>query len=220
MYGDDGWYDFTPEPYLHGALDLYYWSMDEKDLGRVQNDPWVKYLRGENPGYPEEELYKDFATIRERVREGIAEENLTLDTRLSDNPNPFNPATVGTLIRLMWGGLPTGNAAFPLQARVRYFDPANRRAGIPEDVAALVESLDADQTVIQLVNLNQTEGRSVVIQGGGYGEHQIIDAQIDGMNTPVEGPWCTVWLAPGCGGRVTLKMARYANRPSMLLPWD
>jgi hypothetical protein len=220
MYGDEGWYHFTPEPYLHGALDLYYWTQAEADYARVQDDPWVQYLRGENPGYPEEALRQDFTALRARVREGIHEEQLTLDTRLSDNPNPFNPAMVGTLIRLMWGGLPTGNAAFPLQARVRYFDPVARRAGIPEDVAALVETLDGEQTVIRLVNLNQTEARSVVIQGGGYGEHQILTAEIGGERTPVDGAWCTVWLAPGCGDVVTLTMARYANRPTMLLPWD
>ena len=35
MYGDNGWYHFTPEPYSYGALDLYYWSLREKDRERV-----------------------------------------------------------------------------------------------------------------------------------------------------------------------------------------
>jgi hypothetical protein len=103
---------------------------------------------------------------------------------------------------------------------VRYFDPVQRRAGIPEDVAALVEKMTKDETVINLVNLNQTEPRSVIIQGGGYGEHQILSAQIDGNALDVNGYWCTVRLEPGCGGQVTLKMKRYANAPTMLLPWD
>ena len=110
--------------------------------------------------------------------------------------------------------------AMNFEKRVRYFDPVQRRAGIPEDVAALVETMTADETVINLVNLNQTEPRSVVIQGGGYGEHQILTAQIGDMPLDVNGTWCTVRLEPGCGGRITLKMARYANAPSMLLPWD
>jgi hypothetical protein len=220
MYGDEGWYAFTPEPYSYGALDLYYWSLREQDRARVQDDPWVKFLNGENDDYPVQALSQDFERIRQRVDEGITKENLTLDTRLSDNPNPYNPATVGTLIRLMWGGLPTGINAYPLQARVRYFDPVLRRAGIPQDVAALVEKLGTDETVINLVNLNQTEARSVIIQGGGYGEHQILSAQIGETALEVNGAWCTVRLEPGCGGRVTLKMQRYANAPTMLLPWD
>jgi hypothetical protein len=220
MYGDEGWYAFTPEPYSYGALDLYYWSLRDRDRERVKDDPWVKFLNGENADYPVQALSQDFERIRQRVDQGITKENLTLDTRLSDNPNPFNPASVGTLIRLMWGGLPTGINAYPLQARVRYFDPVQRRAGIPQDVAALVEKLGTDETVINLVNLNQTEARSVIIQGGGYGEHQILSAQIGETALEVNGAWCTVRLEPGCGGRVTLKMQRYANAPTMLLPWD
>lgn len=220
MYGDEGWYAFEPAPYAHGALDVYYWTMAERDRARVQGDPWVRFLQGDNPSFPEEVLRRDFETIRRKVAEGIHQENLTPDTRLSDNPNPYNPATVGNLIRLMLGGLPTGNAAFPLQARVRYFDPVQRRPGLPADVAALVERMTADETVVHLVNLNQTEARSVIIQGGGYGEHQIQEARIGEVAAPVNGAWCAVRLAPGCGDRVTLRMARYANAPTMLLPWD
>lgn len=220
MYGDEGWYAFEPAPYAHGALDVYYWTMAERDRARVQGDPWVRFLQGDNPSFPEEVLRRDFETIRRKVAEGIHQENLTPDTRLSDNPNPYNPATISNLIRLMLGGLPTGNAAFPLQARVRYFDPVQRRPGLPADVAALVERMTADETVVHLVNLNQTEARSVIIQGGGYGEHQIQEARIGEVAAPVNGAWCTVRLAPGCGDRVTLRMARYANAPTMLLPWD
>ena len=220
MYGDDGWYDFTPEPYQHGALELYTWTLAEHDLARVRTDEWVRFLLGENPAYPTETLRRDFETIRDRLAEGITNENLTPDTRLSDNPNPFNPATVASLTRLMLGGLSSGNAAFPLQARVRYFDPVRRRAGVPEDVAALVETMTAGETVIHLVNLSPVEARPVVIQGGGYGEHQIVEARIGEQRVPVEGAWCVVHLAPGCGGRVTLKMNRYANPPTLLFPWD
>ncbi|MCC6166750.1 MAG: hypothetical protein IT329_05930 [Caldilineaceae bacterium] len=220
MYGDEGWYAFEPAPYAHGALDVYYWTMAERDRARVQDDPWVRFLQGDNPNFPVEAMRRDFETIRRKVAEGIHQENMTPDTRLSDNPNPYNPATVSNLIRLMLGGLPTGNAAFPLQARVRYFDPVQRRPGLPADVAALVERMTADETVVHLVNLNQTEERSVIIQGGGYGEHQIQEVRIGDVAAPVNGAWCTVRLGPGCGDRVTLRMARYANAPTMLLPWD
>ena len=95
----------------------------------------------------------------------------TPDTRLADDPMAYNPATVGSLVRLMLGGLPPKHQGEVLQARVRYFDPIRRRPGLPEDVAALVDSLKDDSTSLVLVNLNQSEARTVVVQGGAYGEH-------------------------------------------------
>lgn len=220
MYGDEGWYGYSPQPYAHGAMDLYYWTLDEEDRARVQDHPWVQYINGENPDFPEQALRSDFERIRQRIEDGVTNETLTTDTRLSDNANPFIPTTVENLTRLMVGGLPTGINGFPLQARVRYFDPERRRAGIPEDVAALVEKMTPDETVINLVNLNQSDTRTVIIQGGAYGEHKILSAQIGDTALDVNGAWCTVILKPGCGGRVTLKMERYANAPTMLFPWD
>ena len=57
----------------------------------------------------------------------------------------------------MLGGLPPKHQGEVLHARVRYFDPVRRRPGLPEDVAALVESLTDDSTSLVLVNLNQSE---------------------------------------------------------------
>jgi hypothetical protein len=144
----------------------------------------------------------------------------TPDTRLSDDMNHINPATTETLTQLMLGGLPTGRMGFPLHARLRYFDPVQRRAGLPEDVAALVEKLTADETVVSLVNVNQIEERTVVVQGGAYAEHQINSVEIDGQTVTVDGASFAVRLAPGCGTRLVLKMQRYANQPTLAFPWD
>ncbi len=220
MYGDEGWYHYTPEPYSQGALQLYYWSMDPVDLKWAPKNDWIAYLNGENASYPQDALRRDFETIRRKVEEGIHKESLTDDTRLSDNPNPYNPATVGTLIQLMLGGLPTDNAAFPLHARLRYFDPARHRPGIPEDVAALIEKLTANSVTLQLVNVNQVESRTVVIQGGGYGEHELVSATLGEQTVPTHDACCTIHLAPGCGARLVLTMNRYANQPTMAFPWD
>ena len=57
-----------------------------------------------------------------------------------------------------------------LRASVRYFDRERRTPGLPEDVAALVDELAADRVGVQLVNLNASESRSVIIQAGAYGE--------------------------------------------------
>lgn len=220
MYGDEGWYAYSESPFNHGALDIYYWTLDEKDRERVADDPWVRFLNGENPAFPEEAMAADFERIRSRVENGITRETLTLDTRLSDNPNPFNPASVGTLVKLIWGGLPTGISGIPLQARLRYFDPELRRAGLPEDVAALVETMDTDSVTVTLVNLNQTHGRRMEVQGGGYGEHVIESVEIDGEQHAVAATHFPVYLAPGCGSTLKIRMQRWSSAPTMIFPWD
>jgi hypothetical protein len=120
----------------------------------------------------------------------------------------------------MLGGLHPGHRAAPLHCRVRYFDPLARRPGIPEDVAGLVEGLSADETTLTLVNLNQSEPRVVLVQGGAYAEHQLHEAATDGRHVAVNRPELPVRLAAGCGGRITLKMKRNANPPTLKPPWD
>src|SRR5262249_50079418 len=149
---------------------LYYWSMKEADRRRVPDDGWLAFLEGKNPSFPETTLRGDFATIRRKAK-AMRHDPTTPGTRLADDPMAYNPATVGSLVRLMLGGLPPKHQGEVLQARVRYFDPVRRRPGLPEDVAALVESLKDDSTILVLVNVNQTEPRTVIVQGGAYGEH-------------------------------------------------
>jgi hypothetical protein len=103
---------------------------------------------------------------------------------------------------------------------VRYFDPIRRRAGLPDDVAALVEKLTADSTVLTLVNVNPSQPRTVIVQGGAYGEHEFLDVQCAGKAFPVQDNQFTVALAPGAGGRLTITMRRYANQPSLMPPWS
>ena len=107
-----------------------------------------------------------------------------------------------------------------LSARLRYFDPVRRRAGVPDDVGALVSELRDDRTVVTLVNVSRTTPRDVVVQGGGYGEHQILSADVNGKITPINARDFTVRLAPGAGATLTLAMKRYANPPDAKFPWD
>jgi hypothetical protein len=107
-----------------------------------------------------------------------------------------------------------------LNARLRYFDPERRRAGVPEDVAALVSELGDSRTTVTLINLNTSQPRTVVIQGGGYGEHQLVSVTAHGTTTAVDSPLLTVELAPGCGDTLTLAMKRYANLPTIRHPWE
>jgi len=125
---------------------------------------------------------------------------------------------VDALIRLTLGGLPPGREGGLLNARVRYFDPARSRAGLPEDVGALVSQMTDTRTVVTLVNLNQTTTRSVVVQGGAYGEHRIESVQVNGAKFAVDRTSFTARLAPGAGAAFTLTMKRYSEKPTQAFP--
>jgi hypothetical protein len=219
MYGDQGWYAYLPERYTKNTRELYYLSMKPEDRRRVPADGWLGYLDGKNPDYPETALRRDLDRVRRQV-EAFRQDPTTPDTRLADDPLKYAPASVNSLIELMMGGLPPGKSGSILNCRLRYFDPAKRRAGIPEDVTALVDSLSDDQAALTLVNLNQLEPRTVVIQAGGYGEHRFGKVVCADQTRPVDATHFTVRLAPGAGSRLVLHMQRYVNPPTMAFPWD
>ena len=218
MHGDDGWYDFQPEPFGTGALHVYYWSMDPADRGRVPQDPWLDFLEGNNPDWPVQALEDGLEVVRDRV-ERLRADMSTPDTRLCDDMNGLNPAQTDVLTSLMLGGLEPGHCGYPLHARVRYFDPERRRPGLPEDVAALVETLSGGEATVSLVNLDQVRGRTVIVQGGAYGEHRVTGVTVDGHTTPVNCSSFSVRLAPGCGARLMVKADRYVNQPTFAFPW-
>lgn len=219
MHGDEGWYDFQPEPFDVGAEQVYYWSMDRRDLKRLPMEGWIAFLEGQNPDYPDTVLQEDISTVRSKM-ERMRNDLTTPDTRMSDDMNGTNPAAVDALIQLMLGGMPTGHLGHPLHCRFRYFDPERLRPGMPEDVGALVEELHDDSAVVTMVNTNQVSSRTVTVQGGAYGEHQILEVRGGSGSTPVDGASFTVTLEPGCGSRLRVAMERYANRPSFDFPWE
>jgi hypothetical protein len=192
--------------------------MDENDRARVPESGWLSYLDGNNPGYPVDALRQDFEALRGKM-EAMRSDTTTPDTRMSDDMNEINPAITGTLTQLMLGGLPTGRVGYPLHCRLRYFDPERRRAGVPEDVAALVQGMTQDEVTVTFVNLNLVKSRKMIVQGGAYAEHQIISASVDGVDTLVNHSHFAVTIEPGCGSRVVIKMQRYANQPTMAFPW-
>ena len=219
MYGDDGWYQFVPQKFKENALEIYYLTMDERDRAAVGDNPWIRYLEGKYPEYPIYAMSQAFGEIRQRV-EGMRNDNTTPDTRLADDPMKFNPARVQVLLRLMMGGIDPGRRASTLYSRLRYFDPVARRAGVPEDVAALIDSLSDDQLSVTLVNISQLETKSVVVQTGANGEDQCISVSQNGQETTVDAPSFSVRLAPGSGARLTVKVKRFTNEPTLTFPWD
>lgn len=218
-HGDNGWYGFTSDQHFDVQKDIYLWSMDPADLKWISGDPWVRYLEGKNPDHPLTALQQDFARIRQRVQ-GLRQDPSTPDTRPSDHSQRFNPVYTTTLVNLTLGGNEPGTDGNILHSRVRYFDPIQRRAGLPPGVAALVEKIRPDAVVLTLVNTNPIDSRTVIVQAGAYAEHHCISVDFAGRKLNIDAPSFTVRLAPGAGDSLTLTMKRYAHPPTAAFPWD
>jgi hypothetical protein len=62
--------------------------------------------------------------------------------------------------------------------------------------------------------------RSVIVQGGAYAEHQIVSVSDGKTTTDVNGSSFPVRLAPGAGAKLTIRMKRFANDPTLSFPWE
>lgn len=228
MFGADGWYGWKPGPYRASGFEIWYATQDPVDLAAAGDHPWIAFLQGRNAGYAEQALTADLARVAERVAKRQADRTTRME-RLADWTIDINPASATALIQTMTGGMhiarpswsPTSppQGGVPLHCRLRYFDAERRRAGVPEDVAALVHALGDRSTEVTLVNTGRV-ARTVVVQGGSYAEHRIDAVTVDGVARTVGGRDFTLRLEPGCGARMTLAMTRYANRPTLAFPWD
>jgi hypothetical protein len=219
MFGPDGGYSWRPEPWSVGALEVWYWSMRPDDRPRVGANPWLDFLEGKNDGYPATALRRDLESIPRKAA-AIRADRTAADKRLADNMLDLNPAATDSLVRLMWGALVPGREGGLLNARLRYFDPVRRRAGVPEDVAALVSAIGDTRTTVTLVNLSPANARTVIVQAGGYAEHAFDAIEWNGRSERLAAREVTIQLAPGAGATLTLTMRRYVNRPTTAFPWD
>jgi hypothetical protein len=248
MYGDPrgykyngapSWYHYTPNKRIDRWAEIYFWTMDRSVLPHIplaseyrprqgrsdgysepdRADTFLAYLEGKLPDFPEKVLSDDILRVRRKL-EMIRTDNTTADSRLADYLLDFNPATTNALVNLTLGGYFARGRIWVLHSRFRYFDPIQRRAGLPQDVGALVEKLGASSASLQLVNTNPLEARELIVQAGGYGEHRFDSVTVNGKTLKVDSPVLTVRLEPSAGARLEFQMSRYVNRPTFAFPWD
>jgi hypothetical protein len=155
-----------------------------------------------------------------------------------------NPVVTEALVQLTWGGPQVVYNGGLQQARVRYLDPVRRRPGLPEDVAALVSSVDPEATVVTLVNLSATRARPVTVQAGALAEHRVRRVRFTrtapdggpwtGQDTEylhhetdvvedvldVDGPWFDVELPPGTTTTLTLELDLNVLEPTYRTPFE
>jgi hypothetical protein len=247
-----GWHHFVPEPgspYVH----LWFLSHDEKDWREIErlaeaqlsssgsiNNPdleWAYFVKGRNPEFPERAFNRDFKTIAQKL-ELVRNEHGDPESWIDGKWLGREPMMTDNLVRLSVGGLPVHKRGEMLHAQVRYFDGERQRSGLPPDVAALVTRIERDWIEIEVVNLSPIESRHLVVQGGAYGEHQIVSVEYPfpaneqpsrrTRNRPQTSPLqkkqdvganaFEVILAPSAGSTLRLHLERYVNQPTYNYP--
>lgn len=264
-YSDSGWFDYQiPSPIYPVAL----WTLSHEaaDWARIEHlkqtslvdwhevipfrskedagheQPWLCYLQGDNPTYPESILGEAYAKVGRRM-EMIRRDRGDLSQVSIHHWQELNPVTTEALVQLTLGAPQIIYNGGLLHAQVRYFDVDRRRPGLPLDVAALVEKIEADHIVVRLVNLSVFGARTLILQAGAFGEHQFISAtyeqriseypgiqgpggyaapprQTETRTLPVDDSLLRVELPPASEIALTLTVSRFVNTPSYRLPWD
>lgn len=198
--------------------------------------PWFEFIRGNDPDYPVKILRANYELVRRQLEKMRSPEGDPANW-ISDGYNknelssihkwqemcPVYPEgllqlTLGAPMHISHGGLQ--------HARVRYYDATARRPGLPPGVSALVEKLTNDSVTLTLVNVDESEDRWVVIQAGGFGEHQFTHAEVWNQagellqSVQLSDKWLNVRLGPSAGAKLVLSMNRYVNHPSYETPWS
>ncbi len=193
-FGDEGWFDWQP---LSPVYPTAIWNVtqDEADWERIEllrqsepydwrevlsfrnkeetghEQPWLRFLCGDNPDYPEQILAATYEQVCRRLAL-IAADEADLTTVNIHHWQEHNPVITEALVQLTLGGPQIIYNGGLLHCRVRYFDADRRRPGLPKDVAALVTKIEAERTVLTLINLSPFESHTLIVQGGAFGEHR------------------------------------------------
>jgi hypothetical protein len=137
-----------------------------------------------------------------------------------DDLYPNNPVITKGLVQTTMGTPQTVYNGGLLRATVRYFDSDLQRPGLPQDVSALVDGLQANQTKLHLVNLNPVQTRKIIIQSGAFGEHSFTEVSEGQNKISVNGTYFMIELPPASSIHLTIGMKRFVNKPSYSFPWD
>jgi hypothetical protein len=264
-YADRGWFDYNPM-LMSVPMAVWHHSAAPADRERIERlraasgydwrtvrafrgkeeagheEPWFAFLAGDNPDYPERILAAAQAQVRHRLArmerhrdQDVAEADIHLWQQ-------SNPVVTEALVQLTWGGPQVLYNGGLQQARVRYYDAAARRPGLPPAVAALVSSIDPQATTVELVNLDPATPRSVVLQAGAFAEHTIRSVRHTGcpdpswigdlydyghghpavtsVSTVVNGPWLRVELPRSTRVQLTLRLDMHTRTSSYRTPFD
>lgn len=197
------------------------------EAGRGKGDdlhigPWYLFLQGLCPDYPDRILDVQYQEARRRMDQ-VRSDNGDPETWDVHHWQNVNPVHTEALLQLTCGGPQVVYHGGLLHAKLRYFDADARRPGLPPDACALVTAMDATQVQVSLCNLHLAQERTLIIQGGAFGEHRIrqvvIDPQGDARTREAGTRWVRVTLPPGRSLDLALHLDRYKYQPSYAAPF-
>jgi hypothetical protein len=229
-----GWFDHQPLPPAYPA---WLWWMTQAPADRDRLDdlaarsgydwhlvrafrekeegghepPWLRYLAGHLPGYPEQALTMAIEQVRTRL------------AAMRSHPGPppgddihwwqnLNPVVTEILTQQI-AGAPQQlyNGALPL-AQLRWADAARGRPGLPAGISALVEEITSDRVTVRVVNVDADRTSDLTVIGGGFGEHPIVAAAADGAApAAVLGGRLALRLPPTTSIRLRLTVDRFGR---------
>ena len=261
-HNDEGWFDYQPMSPVYPAA-VWNMTMDPADWERIEalrqaekydwrrvqgfrnkednghEQPWLRFLAGDNPDYPERMLASTYGQVCRRLAL-IREDEEDLTQVYIHHWQQLNPVITEALVQLTLGAPQIIYNGGLLHCRLRYYDAGRKRPGLPADVAALVSRLEGDRTVVELVNLSPYASRTVLLQAGGFREHRFeavrytkrtssFPGQQQAYQSPevehtteeenVDDVYLQVELPPATQIELDITTARYVNEPSYNLPW-
>ncbi|MFC1541532.1 hypothetical protein ACFL50_03670 [Candidatus Latescibacterota bacterium] len=187
----------------------------------------LMYYAGENPDWPLSVLSADYQEVLRRL-EFMRNDTRDVYTLYSDDLHVNNPVLTKGLLQVTMGAPQTIYNGGLLRARVRYFDIDRVRPGMPEDVSALVEIIEANRTVVNIVNLSAIHTRRLIVQAGAFGEHEFgavkysiqpEDSDTNVKTLKINSKYFAVDLPPGTSVKLDIETHRFVNDPSYAFPW-
>ncbi|MBV9864310.1 MAG: hypothetical protein JO316_03060 [Abitibacteriaceae bacterium] len=251
-YTDAGWTSYRPLSPEY-PLQLWFMSQAAQDWKRVEafperrtywpsvrpgrskgDDihiaPWYCYLMDDNPQYPQQIINEQWNEITRRM-ERMAHDEGDPEEWDVHHWQEINPVHTEALLQLTCGGPQIIYHGGLLHVRLRYFDTDAHRPGLPPDVGALVQHLDANSVTVTLSNTSPLRKRYLMLQAGAFGEHSFTDLtelplsatealrsiKLEKTTTHTR-KLVTVELPPGRCIKLRLGMRRYVNHPSYEQP--
>ena len=245
------WHHFVPEP-AHPYVHLWHTSHSSEDwenierlgdlarsTGRLSDRDlgWAYFVQGRNPNFPLEALQADLQFVQRKLKR-VLNERGDPETWFDAHWLSLEPMPTDNLVRLTIGGLPVHKRGEMLHSYLRYFDLDAGKPGLPQGVAALVTSIAPETVEVEIINTNLFESRSMVVQGGAYGEHVVTKvaylaagafrgpgsavpdaAQPSEQTVSVDGRYFRVDLEPGAGTSLKIGLRRFSSEPSYAFPW-
>lgn len=262
-YTDSGWFDYQPMSTVYPTA-LWNVSATDEDWQRLEHlrgvsrydwrqvipfrskedagheQPWLRFLAGDNPTYPEAILSESIGMVARRL-DLIREDQADLTQVNIHHWQQLNPVITEALVQLTTGAPQIIYNGGLLICRLLYFDTQRQRPGLPADVAALVSKIEPEYTEVCLVNLDLQNEKELIVQAGAFGEHRFTTATFDVRTSDYPGslrdyaapPLVTeastievnnthvlVKLPPGTQINLRLGMQRFVNQPAYRQPWQ